>query len=409
MRPVLQQVADLVRRESGVVLRDSQENSLEAAVLRATGADPIDFLVLAEDSLAGPTALRRLIDEVTVQETYFLRERAQLEAIPWHALLAAARETGAAKVRVWVTACATGEEAYTLALLAARAFAPAPPPVDILATDISGSALERARRGLYRPRSVERLPAELRDRWLHRRGGEYEVDESLRALVRFRQHNLVLDPVPPLGESRFDVVGCRNVLIYFDKPTVKQVVTSLLGALSRDGVLLLGAADALCDSATRAATESSPAAKQRKRARPTLFRRPLGRAEAPLQQALNAADAGRTADALAAVARLLRAEPLDADAYFVRGLVELDGGDADRAVRSFRRALFVDPGFGLAAFKLGRAYDASGNPEAARRTYAQALRTLAPDEGRHEQILAQVDLGDVAAACRARLGSARSA
>lgn len=405
MKPLLQEIADLILRESGVVLRDSQAKSLEAAVRRASGADPAEFLRLVEDRLAGPAALKRLIDEVTVQETYFLREREQLEAIPWHELLAAARETGASKVRLWVTACATGEEAYTLALLATQAFAPALPPVDILATDISGAALDHARRGLFRRRSVERLPAELRNRWLHRRGDEYEIDERLRALVRFRHHNLVRDAVPPLGESRFDVVACRNVLIYFDSATVERVMTSLVASLGDHGMLLLGAADALCDSATRAATEAAPRSKQRTSSEPTLLRRPLGRAQAPLQQALLAADAGRTADALVAVARLLRAEPLDADAYFVRGLVELDAGEATRAVHSFRRALYVDPGFGLAAFKLGRAFDAAGNPDAARKTYARALRTLAPDDGRHEQILAQVDLGDVAAACRARLGA----
>jgi chemotaxis protein methyltransferase CheR len=122
-----------------------------------------------------------------------------------------------------------------------------------------------------------------------------------------------------------------------------------------------------------------------------------------LQQALAAADEGRGADAAAAVARLLREQPLNADAWFVRGLVELESGDAGGAVHSFRRALYVDPGFGLAAFKLGRAYDATREPDAARRAYEQALRTLGTNEGRHEHILAQVDHGDVAAACRTRL------
>jgi chemotaxis protein methyltransferase CheR len=407
VRPALQAIAELVRREAGIVVRDNQASSLEAAVRRATGSDPQTFLRLAQDPLAGRTALGRLIDEVTVQETYFLRERVQLEEISWRRLLQGATESGSASIRVWVAACATGEEAYSVALLATEAFAPAPPPVDILATDISEPALERARRGRYRARSVQQMPAGLRDRWLERADdGEYVVSDRLRGLVRFRQHNLVQDPVPPLGEERFDFVLCRNVLIYFDPPTVERVIVSLEGALRGEGTLLLGAADTLCGSAMRLASAGArPAPKPAPDDRRTL-RRPLGREDDLLERALRCADLGRREDALVLVARLLREQPLNADAYFVRGLVELDGGDAAGAVHSFRRALYVDPQFGLAAFKLGVAHDAAGDRDAARRAYEQALRSLVPEEGRHDRILAQVDLGDIAAACRARLAGA---
>jgi chemotaxis protein methyltransferase CheR len=405
VRPALQSIAELVRRESGIVIRDNQAGALEAAVRRATGGDAQTFLRIAQDA-DNRGAIDRLIEEVAVHETYFLRERAQLESISWLQLLQGAREAGGESVRVWVAACATGEEAYTLALIATEAFAPAAAPVDILATDISQAALERARRGRYRQRAVHQLPAGVRDRWLRRRDdGTYEVDERLRALVRFSQHNLVRDAAPPLGEERFDFVVCRNVLIYFDTPTVERVIVALESAVRGQGTMLLGAADTLCGSATRLAAAGAPAAPTPQSAGAPL-RQPLGREQDLLEQALAAADAGRSADALAAVARLLREQPLHADAYFVQGLVELDTGAAERAVHSFRRALYVDPRFGLAAFKLGRAYDAASDPVAARRAYEQALRTLEPEEGRHGRILAQVDLGDVAAACRARLGGA---
>jgi chemotaxis protein methyltransferase CheR len=406
VRPALQEIADLVRREIGLMLRDNQETALEAAIRRSGVPDPQTFLRLAEDPLAGRAAIDRLIDHVTVQETYFLRERGQLESIAWRLLLQVAHEAGASTIRVWVAACATGEEAYTLAMLASEAFAPAAPPVDILATDISHAALEHAERGRYRPRSVQQLPTHLRSRWLLPTGdGEFEVDDRLRDLVRFRRHNLVRDAVPPIGEDRFDFVVCRNVLIYFDTPTVEKVIGSLESAVRPAGTLLLGAADTLCGSATRLAAAGAPpqAARAKRSAESPTLRRPLGREEDLLDQALLAADASRWTDALAIVARLLREEPLNADAYFVRGLVELEQGESDAAIHSFRRALYVDPAFGLAAFKLGRAYDVAGDLVAARRAYEQALRSLTPEEGRHERTLAQVDLGDVAAACRSRL------
>jgi chemotaxis protein methyltransferase CheR len=204
------------------------------------------------------------------------------------------------------------------------------------------------------------------------------VAEPLRALVAFARHNLVRDPFPPLGEAPFDLILCRNVLIYFDTPTVGRVLASFEHARAPGGELVLGAADTLCASATRigVVTLGSPAAPA-----PRRLRRPLGRsAPAPgAQPAHGAAD------------------------DFRRGLEELERAEPAAAVTSLRRALYADPGFGLAAFKLGGAHEALGDVPAAMRAYRQALRVLDPHE-RHEPFLEQIDLADVAAAARARLG-----
>ena len=240
----LQQVARLVHAESGIVLKENQYQALRGAVGRAVGeSDPAAFLRSASDPVAGPKTVARLIDEVSVGETYFLRDRDQLETIDWPALRAHA---DGGTIRVWSAACSSGEEAYSLALLAAEAFLPAPPPVRILATDISGAALEAARRGRYGPRALREIDAVLRGRYFHEQGLEYAVTEPLQECVSFARHNLVRDPVPPLGEAPFDVIVCRNVLIYFDAETVKQVLDRLEQALRPGGVLVLGAADTLC-------------------------------------------------------------------------------------------------------------------------------------------------------------------
>src|SRR5206468_8208851 len=104
--------------------------------------------------------------EVTVKETSFLRDRGQLGNIDWSRLLAAARADGADRLRVWTAACATGEEPYSLALLASEELGPRP-PVSILGTDISSNAIESARRGRYRSRTVRDLDAGLRRRYFH--------------------------------------------------------------------------------------------------------------------------------------------------------------------------------------------------------------------------------------------------
>jgi hypothetical protein len=132
-------------------------------------------------------------------------------------------------------------------------------------------------------------------------------------------------------------------------------------------------------------------------------REPARSRGAQLTAALDAAGRGDRDAALAQVAMLIAGDPLDADAHFISGLVTLEAGEPTRAVAALRRALYADPTFALAAFTLGRAFDALGDTAAARRAFERVLRTLDPDDRRHESILAQVDLGDIAAACRARL------
>jgi chemotaxis methyl-accepting protein methylase len=240
-------IADLVRRETGIVLPPTREAAVIAAVRRAApGLDPAAFVRAASGPDGDQGLLNRLIDEVAIQETSFVRDRIQFDEIDWHRLLRGDLAAGSGIIRVWSAGCASGEEAYTLALLAAEAFAPAPPPVDVLGTDVSGAALAAATAGRYGERAIRGIEPTLRERYFDRQAdGSYLVGHRLRALVRFRRHNLVRDLAPPPGESHFDLVVCRNVLIYFEAPTIARVIGLLERSLRRGGVLMLGAADAL--------------------------------------------------------------------------------------------------------------------------------------------------------------------
>ena len=402
-------VADLVRRETGIAHTVANEAVVRAALRRAAPElEPGDFLLAAADPVRGRGLVERLIDEVTVQETTFVRDRDQLDTIPWHGLLRSARAAGSDVIRVWSAGCATGEEPYTLALLATEAFAPAPPPVDVLGTDISGGAIAAAADGRYRERAVRALDAPLRRRYLDHQGdGTYLVSQRLRRLVRFRRHNLVRDPLPPGGEAGFDIITCRNVLIYFDSPVAERVLERLDASLRPDGKLLLGVADALRRPFPVAAPECGASRPRAAPGRGNPVPRPRTPPREPrerrLAAALAAAGKGHRDIALAEVGSLLAFNPLDADAHFVYGLVVLEAGEPARAVAAFRRALYTDPTFALAAFTLGCAHDALGDQAAARRAYEQALRTLDPADTRHELLLQQVDVGDIAAACQTRL------
>jgi chemotaxis protein methyltransferase CheR len=406
----LDQIARLILRESGQRLNPSQYNALRAALGRvAPGSDPVSFLGLASDPAGGRDLVARLIDEITVQETFFLRDRTQLETIDWALLRDRAQASGSQTIRIWSAACATGEEAYSLALLACEAFAPHAPPVRILATDISRAALARAQVASYGNRSTRALDPRLRERYFDQQGGQLVVNERLRKLVTFEQHNLIADPGPPPGQAPLHLILCRNILIYFEASTAQSVVTSLEGALAPGGMLVLGAPDALCvtgmhmpppaqtgDSASGAGPQAIS------------LRRPLGRvpeqtAGARMARTLHAADRGQLEEAIREASELLVEDPLNAEAYFLHGLVQLEAGNAQAAVKSLRAALYILPTFGRAAFKLGGAHEALGDPAAARRAYEQALRTIELTDDRHEAVLDQVDLGDIAAACETRV------
>jgi chemotaxis protein methyltransferase CheR len=429
MIDALERVAELVERETGIQAKGSLRDALAAAIGRAAPGMDAEAFIAALDQPAQYSALvGRLIDQVAIQETYFMREPRELEAIDWHQLLASAHARGAGEVKVWVCACASGEEAYSVAMLATEAFGHGRPPVSILATDISTRALRRTEEATYSERSIRDLSPSRRDRFLVREGARNMVGEQLRSLVRLRGHNLVADPAPPVGEVPFDLVLCRNVLIYFGPETVEVAVSSLESALQPEGQLILGASDRLMSSARRLRELAGDRAERvgaggppRPDRRPAgTLRKPLGKpggslgpvtANAPapdraMAEAVEAANRGQFTAAIEAASRVLAVDPLSAEAYYVRGQSELAIGDPGAAVDSLRRALYVDPSFAPAAFQLARAHDRRGDTEAARKAYAWTLRTLDQNRQSPDRAIDQADLGDIALACRARLGEA---
>jgi chemotaxis protein methyltransferase CheR len=179
-----------------------------------------------------------IADALTVNETYFLREAAQLRVLVDEVLVPRVR--AGRRQRVWCAACSTGEEPLTLAaLLDERGLLGS---VDLVASDLSARALAVASRGMYgarSARSLEQLPD-----WLRRDGEQHVVAEHLRRAIDWRRINL-LDDASVRGLGRFDVIMCRNVLIYFRDETTEAVVARLGQALEDDGYLLVGASESL--------------------------------------------------------------------------------------------------------------------------------------------------------------------
>ena len=210
----------------------------------------LDYYYFLRYDEGGGAELDALVEALVVHETYFFRERDQLDVLVGRLL--PRRLEGGGRVRIWCAACATGEEPLTLAMLLADAGVL--PRVQIVASDISERALARARSGEFSLRAVRALPDGVEGRYLTRHASKVRVDPAIAAAIDWRRVNLLdRDGIAPLG--RFDAVLARNVLIYFGDDTVRRVVGHLTDALQPGGLLLVGASESLLRYGTSLACE----------------------------------------------------------------------------------------------------------------------------------------------------------
>jgi len=224
----------------------ARDRELFAAKLSAHVADLgfgslLDYYYHLRYDDPGGVERARLIEMLLVHETYFFRELAPLRHVAEHHLAEVVRTRG--RARVWSAACSTGEEPLTLAmLLAERGLLD---QVEILGTDVSAEAIAQAKAGRHRKRALrDEHPAELAARYLRPEGHSVTVDPRLRAAVTFKTVNLFdAGAVRMLGA--FDVILCRNVLIYFRDELITRVIDHLTAALLPDGLLAVGVSESL--------------------------------------------------------------------------------------------------------------------------------------------------------------------
>ena len=235
-------VQQLVRAESAISLNPGKEYLVEARLAPLAEREGLASVAALVERLPGaPEALRDdVVQAMTTNETSFFRDVHPFEALRDDVLPAALAANGGRRLRLWSAAASTGQEAYSLAMLLAEHFAHVT-DAQILATDLSRDVLARAAAGRFTQLEVNRgLPAAMLIRWFERSGAEYHVKEELRRRVDFRQLNLSR-PWPALPQM--DIVLLRNVLIYFDAPAKRAVLTQVSRVLAPGGVLFLGGAE----------------------------------------------------------------------------------------------------------------------------------------------------------------------
>ncbi len=237
-------LASLLKRRSGLALNQSKKDLVESRLMPVAarqGFKTVQALVAALSR--GDDALTSAVAEaMTTGETSFFRDREPFERFQDTMLPALMTARRAERhLRIWCARCSNGQEPYSLAMMVDRAPVLSGWKVEILATDISAPAIERAREGVYSHGEIMRgLPLDMLSRYFHAHGDAWRMTAAIRNRVRFEVHNLIDSFVAP---GAIDIVFCRNVLIYFDAGVKRDVLRRLSDVLTDDGYLVLGAGE----------------------------------------------------------------------------------------------------------------------------------------------------------------------
>jgi chemotaxis protein methyltransferase CheR len=237
-------IASILKARSGLILGPEKIYLLETRLTSLLKREGLrDLNALADKLRPGSPLEREVVEAMTTNESLFFRDSKPFDALRQRILprLHSTRPAGAA-IRIWSAAASTGQEAYSIAMIAADMAALMPGRrVDIVGTDIAREPLQRARDGLYTQFEVQRgLPMQNLVKYFTKEESQWRIKKNLRDMVTFRDWNLLADL---RGLGIFDVVFCRNVLIYFDTTTKSQVLDAIVKQMPADGVLFLGGAE----------------------------------------------------------------------------------------------------------------------------------------------------------------------
>lgn len=233
---------------SGIVLGDNKQYLVTSRLTRLMQENGLETFGALMRQLKSDSKLRhRIMDAMTTNETSWFRDTYPFDILKEHILPEFAKGS-ARQIRIWSAACSTGQEPYSLSMaiteyLQGKSGSLTSGSIQILATDISPRVLEQARSGIYEGVAVTRgLAAERKQRYFKQVGDSWQVNEAIRSRITFRELNL-MQSYTSLG--KFDVIFCRNVLIYFSTELKKDILSRMAKALNPGGYLVLGGSESI--------------------------------------------------------------------------------------------------------------------------------------------------------------------
>jgi chemotaxis protein methyltransferase CheR len=431
---VIVQAIELIENRIGIAVGKQYHDEFTGLFTRLAQHKPQQYIQQLRTLTDSSTQWQRLINTLTIGETYFLREEAHFTLLKKHILpklILERRQAGQHHLRIWSAGCASGEEAYSLAITLHQ-FLPdiGNWHIEIHGTDINEYAIKTARHAIYRDWAFRKQDVMLQQNYFNKVSGGLKLKPIIRNMVTFRQHNLLHQP-----PGQYDIIFCKNVLLYFEETYVKQAETHLYNALKPKGWLFLGQAEALRSQRDHWQThifpgtpiyqrpesstltididhrhqiddedETQPSIPQDDNADyynqavmaihqddNTLAEHYLSIALSHHHQTAKSHTllawlfANRKAfpEAEAHIAATLSINPLHADAHYVTAMIALEQNKLEDSLRALQMALYCDKYHAMSAFMLGNLYAKSGQLTKAFSQWTKiqhAISTLEPTD-----------------------------
>ncbi len=426
---LLDTAREVLERSVGLRLDPAQRFRLDYWLRQTAEQRGVADAEIVEEIAAEGPALQAVLDELTVQETSFFRDQAQFAAFRRDVV-----PTLRSPLTVWSAGCAWGHEPYSIAMVLAESGIA---NWRVVASDISSRALRQAQSGRYEERQLTGLGEKERGRYLRRAGEQWEMVPELREKVTVFRHNLIRDPAPALAAGA-QVVFCRNVLIYFDRPDVLAALERIASTMDPRGWVFLGYSESLWQVTERfhlvrvgtafayrqpdpaladpagglflplpdnPAGARAPSRRSRPDAAPQTV--PAGR-----RSAAHAASSARTRDGsrpavppAPSLGSPRAPAPARSDggyqeepsirALLAEGEAGLEAGDAATAVAALRKVVYLDPDHAIAHFQLGLAFELLGDVGQARRAFRGARGALGRSSAAAEAALEGYQIGEL--------------
>lgn len=384
------QYCDIIRRRLGIVLHTHQINDLIKIIHEACikfDCTPEKYLKLLNDCPDKDPLLDHLISGITINETYFFRDKQQMELLQYEILpeiIRTKKEEMNLSLRIWSAGCSSGEEIYTVAMLLFELL----PDINqwnirLLATDINTKTLHKAIKGLYSEWSMRSISDYYKQKYFKKNNTQYQLSKNVMDLVNFDYLNLNYDNYPSIfnGTNSQDLILCRNVLIYFDNDQTIQLINRFKNSLNFGGYLLFGASDPMNmmnlknifqhrKGALFVHQPDGPIEARSKKiilhvqpdyqSKPTKIKKV--RLSSPLkksptvshsEKAMEFANQGQLNEALKVCEDGFQSNPMDKMNYFTYGLILVELNKLEEAEIYFRKSLFLDNQFVLGHFQLG--------------------------------------------------------
>jgi chemotaxis protein methyltransferase CheR len=364
--------------------------------------DCASYMNVLRDSLRGPAEWDALIAEITICETHMFRHAEQFDALRDLVLPdLIARNGSRRRLRIWSAGCATGAETYSMAILLKRELAHlvAGWDVTILGTDINRQCLAQAREGRFDEWTFRATPQELKRDCFLKEGNFWKISPEYKEGVSFQYHNLVEHSFPSLVSnlSAFDLIACRNVMIYFGPELMQKMIGQFHDCLVPDGWLLVGPAEPNMTYFTSFRTVNAPGVTLYQKGGqeaakevpfvyqdlpsvlppPVTMQRAASESAPPsLADVRQQADRGEWEKSAGSCEHLLKKDNLNPAAHFYHGLILEQMNRHAEAEQSLRRAIYLDRQFIMAHYHLGLFLQDRGDPRRAVRSFENVLELL---------------------------------